>query len=79
VREAVNVVIVMKLVTGVASDRSIATGIARALKREGADVVLTYQGEGLKARVQGIAASLGTVTGLHTTSQQSHLPRWRKR
>jgi enoyl-[acyl-carrier protein] reductase I len=47
------------LVTGVASDRSIATGIARALRREGADVTLTYQGERLKGRVQEIAASLG--------------------
>lgn len=45
------------LITGVASDRSIATGIAEAFKREGAELAFTYQGERLKSRVEDFAAS----------------------
>lgn len=48
------------LITGVASDRSIATGIAEAFHREGADLAFTYQGERLKSRVEEFAASLGS-------------------
>jgi enoyl-[acyl-carrier protein] reductase I len=48
------------LITGVASDRSIATGIAEAFKREGADLAFTYQGERLKSRVEEFAASVGS-------------------
>ena len=48
------------LITGVASDRSIATGIAEAFKREGAELAFTYQGERLKSRVEEFAASLGS-------------------
>ena len=43
------------LITGVASDRSIATGIAHAMHREGAELAFTYQGEKLKARVENFA------------------------
>lgn len=49
------------LITGVASDRSIATGIAEAFKREGAELAFTYQGERLKSRVEAFAASLGST------------------
>ncbi|HEX4872995.1 MAG TPA: enoyl-ACP reductase [Nevskiaceae bacterium] len=48
------------LITGVASDRSIATGIAEAFKREGAELAFTYQGERLKARVSEFAAACGS-------------------
>lgn len=43
------------LITGVASDRSIATGIANAMHREGAQLAFTYQGEKLKTRVEEFA------------------------
>ncbi|MES2218606.1 MAG: enoyl-ACP reductase [Pseudomonadota bacterium] len=40
------------LIVGLASDRSIAYGIADAMYREGAEIALTYQGEKLKSRVE---------------------------
>ncbi|AFP84594.1 enoyl-ACP reductase FabI [secondary endosymbiont of Ctenarytaina eucalypti] len=43
------------LVTGVASKRSIAYGIAQALHRESAEISFTYQHEKLKSRVERIA------------------------
>jgi enoyl-[acyl-carrier protein] reductase I len=48
------------LITGVASERSIATGIAEAFAREGAELAFTYQGEKLKPRVEDLAHSLGS-------------------
>lgn len=47
------------LITGIASQRSIATGIAEAMHREGAELVLTYQNEKLKSRVEDAAAEYG--------------------
>ncbi len=44
------------LIVGVASQRSIATGIAHAMHREGAELAFTYQNEKLRDRVQGFAA-----------------------
>ncbi|MEX0619833.1 MAG: enoyl-ACP reductase [Pseudohongiellaceae bacterium] len=44
------------LVLGVASKLSIATGIANAMHREGAELALTYQNERLKGRVEDFAA-----------------------
>lgn len=44
------------LITGVASNRSIAYGVAQAMHREGAQLALTYQTEKLKPRVQKLAA-----------------------
>jgi enoyl-[acyl-carrier protein] reductase I len=44
------------LIVGVASNRSIAYGIAKAMQREGADLAFTYQNERLKDRVDQIAA-----------------------
>lgn len=46
------------LVTGVASDRSIAWGIAEAMHREGAELAFTYQTEKLQGRVGKLAASV---------------------
>lgn len=48
------------LITGVASDRSIATGIAEAFHREGAELAFSYQGDRLKSRVEEFAASVGS-------------------
>ena len=48
------------LITGVASDRSIATGIAEAFAREGAELAFTYQNDRLKGRVDKLAAKLGS-------------------
>ena len=52
------------LIVGVASDRSIATGIAEAFVREGAEVAFTYQNDKLKGRVEKLAARLGQNTDL---------------
>ncbi len=52
------------LIVGVASDRSIATGIAEAFAREGAEIAFTYQNDKLKGRVEKLATRLGQDTGL---------------
>src|SRR5829696_5439388 len=49
------------LVTGLLSNRSIAYGIARALRREGATLAFTYQTEELKDRVVQLASDFGTA------------------
>ena len=46
------------LVLGIASKKSIAWGIAQAMKREGAEIGLTYQTERFKGRVEGFAEEL---------------------
>jgi enoyl-[acyl-carrier protein] reductase I len=48
------------LITGVASDRSIAYGIAEAMHREGAELAFTYQNDKLKGRVEKFAAQFGS-------------------
>jgi enoyl-[acyl-carrier protein] reductase I len=48
------------LISGVASKRSIAWGIAQSMHREGAELSFTYQGERLKDRVVGFAAECGS-------------------
>jgi enoyl-[acyl-carrier protein] reductase I len=48
------------LVTGVLSNRSIAYGIARACRREGAELAFSYQGERFKERVGEFAAEFGS-------------------
>ena len=47
------------LVMGVANDRSIAWGIARAVAAEGATLAFTYQGEALQKRVKPLADQVG--------------------
>ena len=47
------------LVMGVANNRSIAWGIARAARLAGAELAFTYQGEALEKRVRPLAAELG--------------------
>ena len=46
------------LVTGIASNRSIAWGVARAMRREGAELAFTFQNERLGGRVKKLAAEL---------------------
>jgi enoyl-[acyl-carrier protein] reductase I len=48
------------LVMGVANDRSIAWGIARACAAQGAEIAFTYQGEALEKRVRPLAESVGS-------------------
>ncbi|MCQ4158872.1 enoyl-ACP reductase FabI [Roseomonas sp. GC11] len=47
------------LIMGVANDRSIAWGIARALAAQGAEIAFTYQGEALEKRVRPLVQSIG--------------------
>ena len=46
------------LITGIASNRSIAWGIARAMAGQGAELALTYQNEKLQPRVEKFAQKL---------------------
>lgn len=48
------------LIMGVANERSIAWGIAKALAEEGAELAFTYQGEGFGKRVEPLAESVGS-------------------
>lgn len=48
------------LVMGVANERSIAWGIAKAAAAEGAELAFSYQGEGFGKRVEPLAASVGS-------------------
>lgn len=52
------------LVTGVISNRSIAFGVAKAARREGAEIALTYQNERFKERVEDMAKELGAAAAL---------------
>jgi enoyl-[acyl-carrier protein] reductase I len=47
------------LIVGIASNRSIAWGVAEAMHREGAELALTYQTEKLKKRVDDAAEKFG--------------------
>lgn len=48
------------LITGMISNRSIAYGIAQAMKREGAELAFSYQGEKVRDRVAELAAEFGS-------------------
>ena len=47
-------------IVGVATDRSIAFGIAQAMHREGAELAFSYVNDKMKERVVPLAASLGS-------------------
>ena len=49
------------LIMGLANDKSIAWGIAKALSEAGAEIALSYQGEQMKKRVDPLAAQLGST------------------
>lgn len=48
------------LIMGVANDHSIAWGISQALRKQGAELAFTYQGEALERRVRPLAESVGS-------------------
>lgn len=48
------------LIVGIASERSIASGIAEAMHREGAELAFSYQNERLKSRVEEAAKEFGS-------------------
>ena len=50
------------LIVGVATDRSIAWGIAQAMQREGAQLALSYANDKFKERVVPLAQSLDALT-----------------
>ena len=47
-------------IVGVATDRSIAWGIAQAMHAQGAELAFSYAGEKFKERVEPLAASIGS-------------------
>jgi enoyl-[acyl-carrier protein] reductase I len=49
------------LIMGVANNRSIAWGIAKACADQGAELAFTYQGDALKKRVEPLAAEVGST------------------
>jgi len=61
------------LITGVASNRSIAWGCAKAMKDQGAEIALTYQNDKLKGRVEKFAEELGTdiIIGLDVSTDEA--------
>jgi enoyl-[acyl-carrier protein] reductase I len=50
------------LIMGVANNRSIAWGIAKACHEQGAEIAFSYQGEALKKRIEPLAAEIGVTT-----------------
>src|SRR6476659_2591182 len=52
------------LVTGLLSNRSIAFGIAKVARREGAEIALTYQNERFKERAEEMGKELGAAVAL---------------
>jgi enoyl-[acyl-carrier protein] reductase I len=52
------------LIVGLATERSIAWGIAQAMRREGAELALTYQNERLRDRVVDLGTEVGAALTL---------------
>jgi enoyl-[acyl-carrier protein] reductase I len=53
------------LIMGVANNRSIAWGIAKSCRAQGADLAFTYQGDALKKRVEPLAQEVGGIVAGH--------------
>jgi len=53
------------LIVGVANNRSIAWGIAKACRAAGADLAFTYQGDAIKKRVEPLAEEVGGLVVGH--------------
>jgi enoyl-[acyl-carrier protein] reductase I len=53
------------LIMGVANNRSIAWGIARACHQQGAELAFTYQGDALRKRVEPLAQEVGGIVVGH--------------
>src|ERR1700691_5367056 len=49
------------LIMGVANQRSLAWGIAKACRAHGAELAFTYQGDALKKRVEPLAQEVGGI------------------
>lgn len=49
------------LIMGLANDKSIAWGIAKACAEQGAELAFSYQGEALKKRVEPLLATIGST------------------
>jgi enoyl-[acyl-carrier protein] reductase I len=49
------------IIMGVANNRSIAWGIAKAVHAQGGEIAFTYQGEALRKRVEPLAAEIGAI------------------
>ena len=69
------------LIMGVANNRSIAWGIARACRAQGAELAFTYQGDALKKRVEPLAQEIGAqrVRPLRRDRAGDHRRRVRRR
>src|SRR5258708_20221820 len=48
------------LIMGVANERSLAWGIAKAVRAQGAELAFTFQGEALGRRVRPLAEGIGS-------------------
>lgn len=67
------------LILGVANDRSIAWGIAKALKAQGASIALTYMNDAIHKRVEPLAQELGAdFIALMDVSNDDHYPALKK-
>src|ERR1700680_2040530 len=53
------------LILGVANNRSLAWGIAKAARAHGAELAFTYQGDALKKRVEPLAREVGAFIPGH--------------
>jgi enoyl-[acyl-carrier protein] reductase I len=49
------------IIMGVANNRSIAWGIAKAIHAQGGEIAFTYQGEALRKRVEPLANEIGAI------------------
>ena len=63
------------LVMGVANERSIAWGIAKACHEQGAKVAFTFQGDALEKRVRPLANSIGAEIIVPCGEHRRHLLR----
>src|SRR5580692_5813660 len=59
------------LIIGVANQRSLAWGIAKACRAHGAEVALTYQGDSLRKRVEPLAQEIGGIVVGHCDVTES--------
>ncbi|MFP5490370.1 MAG: enoyl-ACP reductase [Bacteriovoracia bacterium] len=67
------------LILGVANDRSIAWGIAKALKAQGASLALTYMNDAIHKRVEPLAQEIGAdFIALMDVSNDDHYPALKK-
>jgi len=53
------------LILGVANNRSMAWGIAKAVREHGGEIAFTYQGDALRKRVEPLAAEVGAFVAGH--------------